>query len=327
MKQNKLHPRWAMLPALALAFSLAVLPARAAQEGGDSSDELVVMPIAENQSCYTYADVQLQGQLRAADPDGGKLTFELVEQPKKGTVTLDREDTAQFVYLPHSGKTGQDAFTFCAKDEDGNVSDPATVKIEILKNKSGVRYADMKGHAAETAAIRLAEAGVCTGRRVGQESFFGPNEAVSRSEFLTMAMTAAGITPSRQVSVTGFSDDAAIPAWAKSYASEALHQGLITGKPDNDRVVFSAEEPITYSEAAVILNRVMAVTDVDAETFAGENVPAWAVQSVANLSSVDLLGSGTDCSTRLNRAAAAQLLCSAMDLMEESKGGLFGWLQ
>lgn len=327
MKQIKLRPEWALLLVLALTVSLLALPVYAVQENVDSGDELVVMPIAENQECYTYQDVRMQGQLRATDPDGGTLTFEIVDMPKKGTVTLDKEDSSKFVYTPNSGKTGKDSFTFCVKDEDGNVSDPATVKMEILKNKSGVRYSDMEDNAAHTASIRLAEEGVFTGRQVGKEFFFDPDEAVSRSEFLAMAMAAAGIDDVEKVSVTGFSDDESIPTWAKSYVSEALNKGVITGMMDNDRVVFSANVPITYSEAAVILNRVMAITDVNVESFAGENVPAWAVQSVANLSSVNVMGSNTDCSAKLNRAAAAELLCSAMDLMEDDSGGLFGWLK
>lgn len=327
MKQIKLRPEWALLLVLALTVSLLALPVYAVQENVDSGDELVVMPIAENQECYTYQDVRMQGQLRATDPDGGTLTFEIVDMPKKGTVTLDKEDSSKFVYTPNSGKTGKDSFTFCVKDEDGNVSDPAAVKMEILKNESGVRYSDMEDNAAHTASIRLAEEGVFTGHQVGKEFFFDPDEAVSRSEFLAMAMAAAGIDDVEKVSVTGFSDDESIPTWAKSYVSEALNKGVITGMMDNDRVVFSANVPITYSEAAVILNRVMAITDVNVESFAGENVPAWAVQSVANLSSVNVMGSNTDCSAKLNRAAAAELLCSAMDLMEDDSGGLFGWLK
>ena len=327
MKQIKLRPEWALLLVLALTVSLLALPVYAVQENVDSGDELVVMPIAENQECYTYQDVRMQGQLRATDPDGGTLTFEIVDMPKKGTVTLDKEDSSKFVYTPNSGKTGKDSFTFCVKDEDGNVSDPAAVKMEILKNESGVRYSDMEDNAAHTASIRLAEEGVFTGHQVGKEFFFDPDEAVSRSEFLAMAMAAAGIDDVEKVSVTGFSDDESIPTWAKSYVSEALNKGVITGMMDNDRVVFSANVPITYSEAAVILNRVMAITDVNVESFAGENVPAWAVQSVANLSSVNVMGSNTDCSAKLNRAAAAELLCSAMDLMEDDYGGLFGWLK
>ena len=47
-----------------------VLPVYAAPESVDSVDELVVMPIAENQDCATYQGVRVQGKLRATDPDG-----------------------------------------------------------------------------------------------------------------------------------------------------------------------------------------------------------------------------------------------------------------
>lgn len=314
----------APLLAAALVGGL-IFPAAYADTSVDSTEELVSMPIAENQECMTYQDVRMQNSLHAVDPDGGALTYEIVEMPKKGTVTLDEENSAVFVYTPNPGKTGKDSFTFCVEDEDGNVSDPATVKIEILKGKTGIRYADMEDNAAHAASIRLAEEGVFTGRQVGGQYFFDPDEPVSRSEFLAMTMTAAGIESTADTQVTGFSDDASIPTWAKSYASEALNQGVITGKRSEDGVVFSADAPITCSEAATILNRVMAITDVDTETFAGE-VPAWAVQSVANLSSVNVLPGGTDYGAQIDRATAAQMLCSAMDLMAQRTDGPFAWL-
>ena len=323
MNGSKRYAFAALAAALAMGM---VLPAYAVPESADSAEDLVVMPIAENQNYATYQDVRMQGTLRAADPDGGTLTYELTDLPKKGTVTLDEENGAVFVYTPDEGKTGKDSFSFCVTDENGNVSDPAVVKLEILKGKTGIRYGDMEDNAAHAASIRLAEEGIFTGRQVGNTFFFDPETPVSRSEFLAMAMAAAGIDDLEQVSVTGFSDDESIPTWAKAYASEALNQGVISGKVDQDRVVFSGDEPITYSEAATILNRVLAVTDVDAERFSGENVPAWAVQSVANLSSVDVLRSDTDCSARLNRAAAAEMLCAAMDLMEDRRGGPLSWL-
>lgn len=318
----------ALSPLLALALTAAlVLPAYAAAQNADSSEEASVMPIAQNMEYSTYQNVRMQGKLKAADPDGGTLTYEIVTMPKKGTVTLQEDGSAEFVYTPNDGKTGKDSFTYQVKDEAGNVSAPATVQMQILKGKTGVRYADMEDNAAHAASVRLAEEGVFTGRQVGAEYFFDPDTPVTRSEFLAMTMAAAGISEIPAASVTGFSDDESIPTWAKAYASEALNTGLISGKVDNDRIVFSADEPITYSEAATILNRVMAVTDVDVESFAGENVPAWAVQSVANLSSVNVMGSDTDCSVKLTRAAAAEMLCAAMDLMEDGDSGLFGWLK
>lgn len=327
VKETWMRRMPALLAGLVLTLSLA-LPAYAAGAGSaESMDELTVMPIAENQSYATYQNVRMQGRLNATDPEGGELRYEILEMPKKGTVTLNEAEGDVFVYTPNTGKTGKDSFTFCVEDENGNVSAPATVKVEILKSKTGIRYADMEDNAAHAASVRLAEEGVFTGRQVGKEFFFDPDAQVSRSEFLAMAMSAAGIDEVPAVSVTGFSDDENIPSWAKAYASEALNAGVISGQVENGRVVFSADTPITYSEAAAILNRTMAVTDVDAEAFSGENVPAWAVQSVANLSSVGVLSDGTDCNATLTRAAAAEMLCAAMDLMESKSSGPFDWLK
>ena len=306
---------------LALLMMAALPAAWAAPE--EEGDTLEVMPIAEAGKCCTYRGARVQGQLHASDPDGGVLTFEIVEHPKKGTVTLEGEDGASFVYTPNEGKTGRDSFTFCAKDEDGNISEPAEVKMEILRPRTEVRYGDMADNAAHAASIRLAEEGVFTGRRVGDTWFFDPDTPVSRGEFLAMAMAAAGEDAPERVTVTGFSDDAAIPTWAKAYATQALNSGVISGKMEGGRVVFSADAPVSESEAAAILNRLMAVTDVDAEPFAGKNVPAWAVQSVANLSSVRVMKMEADGSAVLDRAAAAEMLCAAMDLMDRKNGGFF----
>ena len=319
--------RYVLPPLAAVLAGALVLPAYAAPESAGSADELVTMPIAENQECMTYRGVRMQGNLRATDPDGGALTYEIVERPKKGTVALDEENSAVFVYTPAEGKTGRDSFTFCVRDEDGNVSAPATVKMEILKGKTDVRYADMEDDPAHAAAVRLAEEGVYTGRKMGASYFFDPETPVTRGEFLAMTMTAAGIDSRADVIVTGFGDDESIPTWAKGYASAAQDRGVVTGKPSGGEVFFSADEPITYSEAATILNRVMAITDVDAAAFSDSGAPAWAVQSVANLSSVDVLPGGADYGAKLNRAAAAQMLCAAMDLMDTRQGGPLGWLK
>ena len=103
--------------------------------------------------------------------------------------------------------------------------------------------------------------------------------------------------------------------------------GVIVGKRENGKAVFSAGETITCGEAAVILNRLLAVTDVDAAAFAEKDVPAWAAQSVANLMSLRVLPDGADPAAQLDRAAAAEMLCAAMDLMEVGSGGPFGWLK
>lgn len=323
VKKQKMQPGVHLLTLLLALLMLAAPAAYAAA----SAEENGAMPVAEGQRCAVFQDARVQGKLRAGDPDGGALTFEIVKAPKKGTVVLDEADSSKFVYTAAAGKSGKDSFTFRAIDDDGNASQEAKVEMEILKGKTGVRYADMAENAAHTAAVRLAEEGVFTGRQVGNAYFFGPEETVSRGEFLTMAMAAAGMDTRNETHVTGFSDDESIPTWAKVCAGEALNRGVIAGKMENDRVVFSAEEAVSYNEAAAILNRLMAVADVDAAAFAGENVPAWAVQSVANLAAAEVMEQREDYSAPLTRATAAEMLCAAMELTEEKDGGLLSWLK
>lgn len=312
---------------LAVLLGIAAFPAYAVPLSADSGGETALRPIAERLDTMTYQGVRMQGTLRATAPEGGALTFEVVEQPKKGTVTLQKNDSSAFIYAPKEGKAGKDTFTFLARDENGVASAPAVVTIDILKGKTGVRYADMEDHAAHAAAICLAESGVFTGSRTDGVYFFRPEQTVSRGEFLAMAMAAVGDETAAPTAVTGFGDDGDIPAWAKPYAAEARSCGVIDGKRENGKVVFSAGETITCGEAAVILNRLLAVTDVDAAAFAEKDVPAWAAQSVANLMSLRVLPDGADPAAQLDRAAAAEMLCAAMDLMEVDSGGPFGWLK
>ena len=256
------------------------------------------------------------------DPDGDPLTFQLTDKPARGSVTL-AENSNTFLYTPYEGKSGKDSFSYVAIDSVGNISQPAKVSIKIQKPSTKVKYSDTGTSTASAAAVRLAEEHILVGECVGSEYFFRPDEPVSRSEFLTMTMALLGEKPLEDISVTGFADDASIPTWAKGYAASALRSGLVRGLPaDGGGTVFSADAPITQAEAAVILDRAMEVTDVvTTGAFGGDDsVPAWAYQSAVNLKSTGILRTGTDGSLALNqsltRGDAAEMLCAALDLLE-----------
>lgn len=278
-------------------------------------------PVAENLELTTYKDVAVTDRFSAVDPEGDLLTYRLVKKPARGSVTIGED--GQFVYTPYENKTGKDSFTYIAMDTVGNASDPATVKVKIEKPDTKVTYADLDGHPAHKAAIRLAEEGVFVGECMGGAYFFQPDAAITRSEFVAMAMNAAGVESLDGVSRTGFADDESIPTWAKPYVSSALKCGLVQGTTDEEgRVVFRADDSITTAEAAVLLDRVLSVTDVDAQTFAAD-APAWAAQSAANLSTCGVLPADAGLSETLTRGEAAELLCAALDLMDSRDTGWF----
>lgn len=208
-------------------------------------------PVAENLNMSTYKNVAITGQFAAVDPEGDLLTFQLVEKPARGSITMPEDGGNTFVYTPYENKTGKDSFTYVAVDTAGNASDPATVKIKIEKAKTTISYVDMTGDPAQKAAIRMAEEGILVGECMGGSYFFRPEEPVSRGEFVAMAMQAVGMSTLEGVERTGFADDLEIPTWAKPYASSALKAGLVQGAVTSDgQVVFRSTDAITRAEAA-----------------------------------------------------------------------------
>lgn len=187
---------------------------------------------------------------------------------------------------------GQTASPTRAIDAYGNISLPATVSITIEKANSGVCYADMGGSRAHTAAVDLAEHGVFVGAKIGDSYFFEPERTLSRGEFVAMALAAMDVS-AEDVQMTGFCDDASIPTWAKGYAVSALNAGVVSGVSTAEGVAFRANDAITLNEAAVVLNRLLRVTDVDLSDYDVQDADnAWCAQAVANLQSVSVIESG-----------------------------------
>lgn len=309
---------------LCLAGAL-VLPAMALTSS--TADVENNPPIAENLTLKTYKGVAIASRFAAVDPEGDLVAFQVVDSPARGQVTLDENDPAAFWYTPYEGKKGKDSFTYVAIDDKGNQSEPATVKITIEKQKTAVTYSDLDGNSAHYAALRLAEAGVYTGRRVGDLYCFEPDGVFSREEVLTMARTAAGETPLENVSLTGFYDDGDISAWAKGYVSAALIQGTVEGSPnESGQVVFNANGPVTRAQAAVILDRLLAPGDVAASSaFSQDTVPAWAYQAAVNMEAVSVLAGGTDLSETLSRGETAEMLSAMLNVLESRDTSRWFW--
>lgn len=289
-------------------------------------------PIAENLSLRTYKNVAITGRLQASDADGDPLTFQLTSSPARGSVTISEDGSGSFVYTPYEDKSGKDSFTYVAVDRAGNISNPAKVSLRIEKAATSITYADMAGHPAHHAAIRLAEEDLLVGAQVNGLYFFAPDTPVSRSQFLALAMSVSGLDPLKQVSLTGFADDSAIPTWSKGYVSSALMAGAISGTHNElGQAVFCAERPITCGEAAAILDKLLAVSDVAVESWAAAGVPQsaqghWAAQPAADLACAGILSLSDNAEpldAPLSRADAAQLLSNSLDLLKNRDGKWF----
>ncbi|MBR2491102.1 MAG: S-layer homology domain-containing protein [Ruminiclostridium sp.] len=308
-----------VLTALLLSMSL---PAYALFDLDDPASGDSPLPIAENLTLTTYKNVAVEGTLAAVDPDGEGVTFRITKNPARGAVTQGSEGSAKFTYTPYEDKLGKDSFTYVAEDASGNVSQPALVSIKITRPGTKVTYSDMSGHAAHKAAIALAEEEVFVGEQMGQTWFFRPEAQVTREEFLAMAMDLVGLETLPEARMTGFSDDDSISVWARPYVASALRSGMIQGATYGEEgASFAPARTITGTEAAVLLDRLLRVSDVaDTGKLTGQAAPVWAHQSVVNLEAVGVLEGSADLAGDLTRAQAAELLLSAMEVLDFREG-------
>lgn len=270
-------------------------------------------PIAENMKLSTYRGVSMEGQLKATDPEGDVLTYQLTTPPAKGDVLI--EEDGSFIYTPREGKRGKDYFGYTATDTNGNVSQEATVIITLMKQETSVTYPDMIGTGGYYDALRLAEAGIFTGEQIGSEYIFSPTTSVTRGEFLAMCMELTDTPILSGVSSTGFADDELIPTWQKSYVATALMNGSISAMSETGSATFDANSPITCAQAAVMVSSIFNLSKVT--TFAADDsTPTWASQAVANLTACDILPENADTNQTLNRGMTADILSSVMDVLE-----------
>ncbi|MCI8808981.1 MAG: surface layer protein [Oscillibacter sp.] len=312
--------------AAALALAAVLTTGNASALFGSKKEEAPEgAPAVQELEVTTYRDIPAEGQLQASDAEGGELTYAIADEPKKGSVAIEGET---FTYTPKEGMTGKDSFTYTATDPEGNTSLPGKVTIVVEKTRSGVEYADMDGDPAARAAQHLAEAGIYTGGKIGSHYYFQPDQPVTRSEFLAMALETAGREVTA-VTMTGFADDESIPTWAKAYAAAGVADGVMQGRHTPNGAAFYGSDVISFNEAATVLDRVLNLGDVNLDVWYAdqETVPSWAAQAVANMEAVNVLAAGSFGSQTMEqavtRADAAQMLSAVKTLMDGGESS--GW--
>lgn len=263
-------------------------------------------PVAANLELKTYRGVSVGGQLAAFDPDGGELSFEITTKPVKGDIELMEDGS--FVYTPREGKRGRDYFGYRAINSEGRRSQEASVIIKIEKRKTDIRYADMAGRREEYAALLLAERGVFVGERLGGEYCFCPERELSRGEFLSMCMLAAGESAFPNVLSTGFTDDAEIAPWLKGYVSTAVMCGAISPEGES----FSALSAISGEDAVRLINSAMSYRDVSYIKL-NETMDEALAQACANLIAYGVVGKNYVPAEKMTRAEAAMMLAAVME--------------
>lgn len=275
------------------------------------------IPIAQELTIETYKNIANDGQCKASY-EGGTVTYQIVDMPKLGSVTLEKD--GRFLYTPEQNKVGEDVFTYTATDENGNISAPASVHILIRKPSSQITYADMEGDPDAFEALWLANQEIFQGSMMGSTTCFCPNQSVSRGEFLVLAMNALDVAPAQGELSSGFCDEADAASWMQPYLVGAMRHGIVHGIPTDHGLAFYPNQAITHAEAAIIVQNILKLPRMDvsvvSNTLDMDVAPAWAEDAIEVLMQHDLpIGSGG--LETMNRIDAATLLYQANTLLHQ----------
>ena len=208
-------------------------------------------PAAEDSALETYKNLPASGKLKVTDPEEESMTYELLRQPRRGSVTISPDGS--FTYTPKKNKVGVDSFVYTATDPAGKTSREATVTITILKPSDATQYTDTQGTSCQFAAEWMKQTGIFVGETLGDSSCFSPEKSVTKGEFVTMLVKALDLPVEQEVTCTGYEND--IPTWLQPYLAAAVRSGLTEGLEDSH--VFEANSPISAAEADVLLKNAL----------------------------------------------------------------------
>lgn len=264
----------------------------------------------------THENVTYYGTLSCYDPDGDETFVEIVSYPEKGILVLEDKALGTYRYIPYEGSTGEDSFCYIAGDKYGNYSASATVSLTIKERGTSVNYVDLQNSRYHSAALCMTEQGIMSGTQVGASTYFYPDKALSRAEFVVMAMKALGIKSLPSAS-TVFADDADIDSEMKRYVASAYDLGYIKGSEIDGKLCFNPNSEISRAEAAVILASMLdAATPTVTPVFSdSDSIPSWARASVYSLSALGVLSakdSEISANAVVSRGDAALMLTSFM---------------
>lgn len=273
-------------------------------------------PVCRDVKFETYKNIANTGVLSASDPEGDTLTYQLVKEPKRGTVDLAPDGS--FTYTPAQNKVGKDVFTYTATDSAGNVSNVANVTVKIVKPTDKAMYQDLAGDTLAYTAMWLKDRGVYTGKRIAGNLCFEPEGTLTRGEFLVMAMKLLGAEPESARLTSGFADESKTPAWMRPYIVSAFKSGMVSGVTSPDGMVFRPSSNLTRAEAAVMLQNILDLPQSQEAAVFSEDcaVPVWAQASVSALESAGISIPVTTSAENLTRREAAELLYECWTLCQ-----------
>lgn len=164
------------------------------------------------------------------------------------------------------------------------VEEPVTVAPEAAVAAPLPTITDLKKHWASKAIKTLINKRILTGYNDGT---FRPNRTMTRLEFITAAVKAAGLQPDNDYRLN-YIDTRKIPAWALGYVKAAAKEGIL---PEIWGIELNGDVVITRAEAAYIIDA-LGRFEGGGSTLAGkfaDYIPNWAKTAIGNLVSRQII--------------------------------------
>ncbi|MBR2743111.1 MAG: S-layer homology domain-containing protein [Clostridia bacterium] len=218
----------------------------------------------------------------------------------KGTeFSYDAETGVLMAHLKNDFSKGIHKVTITASDTAGNLAQ----KFEsFYVDREGAQspFSDVSGHWAKDYIDYLYAAGLVRG--VADEATstlkYLPQNNITRAEFAVMLCRYLKLdTQTSDGDEVAFTDESAIPDWAKKEIHAVAKNGVMTGRPDGeDKLMFDPNARLTRAEAITAIGRLMpkeyAAADI---TFTdAEDIPDWAKEHVGRLIGLGVISGYSD---------------------------------
>ena len=258
----------------------------------------------------TQSEISVYGRLEGDDPEGDKLDYIIAAYPKNGFLSFTDKENGSYKYTPTSSFTGYDSFTYVLRDEYGNYSEPREVGVHIVERMGTEVFVDMLNRSEYNAAVAMSAMGIMSGKTLGDDKYFMPDETVSKAEFVAMAMKASGMRADSSLTKTFFDDNTDIPVSLIAYVATAQRLGIVDGDFAEAGLIFEPNRGITKNEAAKIIGAILGIrtSEEDSEYLENDSISVSAKSSVAAMFILGIFDgdiesfTGTDIVTRAEAA-------------------------
>ncbi len=225
----------------------------------------------------------------------------------------------QWLDMQYCGKNYENS-NYCAVSlkQQGTLAlfavDEPDVNEPNVEKPNAILFKDITHHWANAFILQAAAAELISGDGSG---LFAPDRPVTRAEFVSM-LVRAQLVPETDEPTNDFifTDNASIPAWARTAVAQAGQAGIVSGYVDR---TFRPEQTITRAETAVFLARALQLNlpeQTSAQFIDNASIPQWGKEAIAGVWKADIMhgqpGKRFDPSGRLTRAEAVVVILRSM---------------